>query len=97
MVDLPTVMEEEEEEVKEEGNTSWEEVFSRLDKGDGDEDGRIACRDFIDWIDMLSFQDSISLEVFGLEDILPLSQPFSTSIGAKGFVSGRAPVDGNCS
>ena len=96
MVDLPTVMEEEEEEVKEEEDTSWEEVFSRLDKGDGDEDGRIACRDFIDWIDMLSFQDSISLEVSGLEDI-PLSQPFSTSIGAKGFVSGRAPVDGNCS
>ena len=57
-------MEEEEEgEVKEGEDTSWAEVFSRLDRGDGDEDGRIACRDFIDWIDTLSFQDSISLEV----------------------------------
>ena len=56
-------MEEEEGEVKEGDDTSWAEVFSRLDKGDGDEDGRIACRDFIEWIDTLSFQDSISLEV----------------------------------
>ena len=57
--------EEEEGKAKDGEDTSWGEVFSRLDKGDGHEDGRIACRDFIDWIDMLSFQDSISLEVSG--------------------------------
>ena len=55
--------EEEEGEAKDGEDTSWGEVFSRLDKGDGHEDGRIACRDFINWIDTLSFQDSVSLEV----------------------------------
>ena len=34
-----------------------------MDKGDGREDGKIKCADFIEWIDTLTFQDSVSLEV----------------------------------
>ena len=55
------IMEEEEGE-----DTAWGEVFSRLDKGDGREDGKIKCADFIEWIDTLTFQDSVSLEVENL-------------------------------
>ena len=84
-------MEEEEGEVKD--DTSWTEVFSRLDKGDGDEDGRIACQDFIEWIDTLSFQDSISLEV----DHCFFSKFQSLYIGAKGYLQRRASVNGGCS
>ena len=57
------IMEEEEEGDKEGQDTAWGEVFSRLDKGDGREDGKIKCADFIEWIDTLTFQDSVSLEV----------------------------------
>ena len=85
-------MEEEEGEVKEGDGTSWAEVFSRLDKGDGDEDGRIACRDFIEWIDTLSFQDSISLEV-----VLCYFHDANVFIGAQWPLSRRAEVDGSCS
>ena len=91
MVALPEVMEEEEGEVKEGEDTSWAEVFSRLDKGDGDEDGRIACRDFIEWIDTLSFQDSISLEV---DCCLFCNFLTSIFVGAKGSLSRRASVNG---
>ena len=47
-------------------DTAWGEVFSRLDKGDGREDGKIKCADFIEWINTLTFQDSVSLEVENL-------------------------------
>ena len=57
------IMEEEEEGDKEGEDTAWGEVFARLDKGDGREDGKIKCADFIEWIDTLTFQDSVSLEV----------------------------------
>ena len=57
---------EEEEGDKEGEDNAWEEVFSRLDKGDGREDGKIKCADFIEWIDTLTFQDSVSLEVDNL-------------------------------
>ena len=60
---LHTVIMEEEEGDKEGEDTAWGEVFSRLDKGDGREDGKIKCADFIEWIDTLTFQDSVSLEV----------------------------------
>ena len=60
---LQTVIMEEEEGDREGEDTAWGEVFSRLDKGDGREDGKIKCADFIEWIDTLTFQDSVSLEV----------------------------------
>ena len=60
---LHTVIMEEEEGDKEGQDNAWGEVFSRLDKGDGREDGKIKCADFIEWIDTLTFQDSVSLEV----------------------------------
>ena len=64
---LQTVIMEEEEEGDREGeDTAWGEVFARLDKGDGREDGKIKCADFIEWIDTLTFQDSVSLEVENL-------------------------------
>ena len=63
---LQTVIMEEEEEDREGEDTAWGEVFSRLDKGDGREDGKIKCADFIEWIDTLTFQDSVSLEVENL-------------------------------
>ena len=34
--------------VGEEEEDVWGEVFARLDAGDGAEDGRIACRDFVE-------------------------------------------------
>ena len=60
---LQTVIMGEEEGDKEGEDTAWGEVFARLDKGDGREDGKIKCADFIEWIDTLTFQDSVSLEV----------------------------------
>ena len=60
---LHTVIMEEEEGDREGEDTAWAEVFARLDKGDGREDGKIKCADFIEWIDTLTFQDSVSLEV----------------------------------
>ena len=63
---LQTVIMEEEEGDKEGEDNAWGEVFARLDKGDGREDGKIKCADFIEWIDTLTFQDSVSLEVENL-------------------------------
>jgi len=49
--------------VGEEEEDVWGEVFARLDAGDGAEDGRISCRDFVEWLDTMNFQDSINLEM----------------------------------
>ena len=40
----------------------WEEIFELLDTKDGQSDGYIHRDTFLEWIDTLSFQDSISLE-----------------------------------
>ena len=40
----------------------WEEIFELLDTKDGQSDGYIHRDIFLEWIDTLSFQDSISLE-----------------------------------
>ena len=66
-------------------------VFSRLDKGDGREDGKIKCADFIEWIDTLTFQDSVSLEV---ENSTFKYQQYLSWPGTQRLVSRRAAVDG---
>ena len=40
----------------------WREVFDLLDPKDGVSDGQIDKKAFIEWIDTLSFQDSVMLE-----------------------------------
>lgn len=51
---------------KEEGERTtreeWAEIFELLDTKDGQSDGYIHRDTFLEWIDTLSFQDSISLE-----------------------------------
>jgi len=41
---------------------AWEEIFDKLDTKDGVEDQRIDKAVFLEWIDTLSFQASVSLE-----------------------------------
>ena len=40
----------------------WNEIFDNLDKKDGTPDGQIDKDSFLEWIDTLSFQDSVMLE-----------------------------------
>jgi len=47
------------EEFKEE---DWNEIFDNLDRKDGTPDGQIDKAAFLEWIDTLSFQDSVMLE-----------------------------------
>ena len=41
----------------------WKEIFARMDPKDETEDGRICKVAFLEWIDMLNFQDTVMLEV----------------------------------
>ena len=46
----------------------WREVFDLLDPKDGVSDGQIDKKAFIEWIDTLSFQDSVMLEEWNLKN-----------------------------
>ena len=49
---------------KEIGNEdNWSDIFEKLDQKDGVLDGRIDKNAFLEWIDTLSFQDVVMLEV----------------------------------
>ena len=49
---------------KEIGNEdNWSDIFEKLDQKDGVPDGRIDKNAFLEWIDTLSFQDVVMLEV----------------------------------
>jgi len=50
-----------EEEIGNEDN--WSDIFEKLDQKDGVPDGRIDKNAFLEWIDTLSFQDVVMLEV----------------------------------
>ena len=52
------------EEVNTDGNSDedWKEVFDRLDDKDGVKDGRIDKWAFLEWMDTLDFQTTVSLE-----------------------------------
>ena len=50
-----------EEEIGIEDN--WSDIFEKLDQKDGVPDGRIDKNAFLEWIDTLSFQDVVMLEV----------------------------------
>lgn len=41
----------------------WEEIFKLLDPKDGTSDGRIDKAAFLEWLDTLNFQDTVTLEV----------------------------------
>ena len=41
----------------------WKDIFARLDPKDGIKDGRICKVAYLEWIDMLNFQDTVMLEV----------------------------------
>ena len=46
-----------------ENEDNWGEIFEKLDQKDGTPDGRIDKFAFLEWIDTLSFQDVVTLEV----------------------------------
>ena len=46
-----------------ENEDNWDEIFEKLDQKDGTSDGRIDKFAFLEWIDTLSFQDVVTLEV----------------------------------
>ena len=52
----------EEDECSEFNAEDWNEIFDNLDKKDGTPDGQIDKVAFLEWIDTLSFQDSVMLE-----------------------------------
>lgn len=61
-VEFHPVTENEEEGAEVENRDDWEEIFRQLDSKDGESDGRISKVAFLEWLDTLSFQDSISIE-----------------------------------
>lgn len=65
----------------------WDQIFDRLDVKDGKEDDRIPCNIFIQWMDTLNFQDSISLETkHGLDRAKLLQLAHQADLDNNGYI-----------